>query len=50
MEITQYNNMDLVRDTAKYHYELLASIFQFMVIKDHEVKGKSKGKFYDWTA
>ena len=41
MEISQYNDMDRVWDTSKYHPKLSVSIFKVKVIQGHEVKERS---------
>ena len=49
MEISQYNDMDRVWDTSKYHPNLSVSIFKVKVIQSHEVKERSNGKFWVWA-
>ena len=46
MEISQYNDMDRVWDTSKYHPKLSVSIFKVKVIQSHEVKERSNWKFW----
>ena len=41
MEISQYNGMDRVWNTSKYHPKLSMSIFNVKVIQGHEVKERS---------
>ena len=40
-KIIQYDDMDRVCGTFKYHLELSVSIFKVKVIEGHEVKGRS---------
>ena len=48
--ISQYKNMDRVRDTSKYHPELSVTIFKVKVVQDHKVKERSNLKFDFWAA
>ena len=41
MEISQYNDMNRIWDTSKYHPKLSVSIFKVKVIQGHEVKERS---------
>ena len=50
MEISQYNDMDRVWDTSKYHPKLSVSILKVKVIQGHEVKERSNLKFWVWAA
>ena len=47
--ISQYNNMDRVRDTSKYHPKHSVSMFKVKVIQDHKVMERSNWKFYVWV-
>ena len=49
METSQYNDMDRVWNTSKYHPKPSGSIFKVKVIQGHEVKGRSNGKFGIWA-
>ena len=41
-EMSEYNDMDRVWDTSRYHSKLSMSIFKVHVIQGHEVKEKVK--------
>ena len=41
MEISQYNGMDRIWDTSRYHPKLSVSIFKVKVIQGHKVKERS---------
>ena len=41
IEISQYNEMDRVWDTSKYHPKFSVSIFKVKVIQGHEIKESS---------
>ena len=49
MEVSQYNNMDRVSDTSKYHPKLSVNIFKVKVIQGDEVKERSNWKFHAWA-
>ena len=49
MEINQYNDMDRVWDTSKYHPKLSVSIL-VKIIQGHEVKERSNWKVWVWEA
>ena len=50
MEISQYNDMDRVWDTSKYHPKLSVSILKVKAIQGHEVMERSNLKFWVWEA
>ena len=50
METSQYNDMDRIWDTSRYHPKLSVSIFKVKVIQGHKVKERSNWKFWVWVA